>query len=736
MSNFFQSTVWLICPLFLFIATSCDADEEKNNIQIIRENIQYLKTLELGDLSDVEVVLDDVFDIFDALLIEKNVSVATGYQQKMASAPAVTNVVTAMDIEAIGATDIDEILETIPGLHVARRNYGYNPIYTMRGIYNDFNPQILMLINNIPITVLSTGNRGTIWGGMPVNNIAYIEIIRGPGSAIYGANAFAGVINVITKTNKDIKGTEVGARIGSFSTEDAWLLHGDTWLGFDIAVALEYHDTHGQREIIETDAQTAFDNLFDTHASLAPGSVNLQRHNLDARIDLSKDDWQFRAGYQGRRNWGVGAGDAQALDPIGRFQADRFNIDLTYHNPKITENWDMTAQMSFFNSTDDLDDSNQILFPPGAFGGSYPEGYIGNPGVSENIIRFDLSGIYSGIDDHMLRVGIGYNLANVYKVTHIANFGVDPNTHEELPPGNPLIDASDTPYAFLPEKSRKNSYIFLQDSWQFALNWEFTAGLRYDDYSDFGDRTSPRLALVWKTTPDLTTKLLYGNAFRAPVLSELYNVNNPVALGNPNLKPEVIETTELVFDYRITSTFNLATNLFYYNWRDRIIYQPDPATDTFTATNAGEQQGYGIEWEGRWKATKNFSLLLNYAIQHATDEQDHKIPNAPGQEAYLRADWLMIPNWYLDTQINWIADRTRTFGDPRSVIDDDTTLDITLRYKDIRQGRWNFALGIRNILDVDTYEPSQGPDSFGLISIPNDLPLAGRNYFLELRYRF
>ncbi len=736
MSNFFQSTVWLICPLFLFIATSCNADEEKNNIQTIRENIQYLKTLELGDLSDVEVVLDDVFDIFDALLIEKNVSVATGYQQKMTRAPAVTNVVTAMDIEAIGATDLDEVLETIPGLHVARRNYGYNQIYTMRGIYNDFNPQILMLINNIPITVLSTGNRGTIWGGMPVNNIAHIEIIRGPGSAVYGTNAFAGVINVITKTNKDIKGTEVGARVGSFSTEDAWLLHGDTWLGFDVAVALEYHDTNGQRERIEADAQTVFDNLFNTHASLAPGSVNLQRHNLDARIDLSKDHWQFRAGYQGRHNWGVGAGDAQALDPIGRFQADRFNIDLTYHNPKITENWDITAQMSFFDSIDNLDDSNQVLFPPGAFGGSYPEGYIGNPSISENIIRFDLSGIYSGIDDHLLRVGIGYNLADVYKVTHIANFGIDPNTLEELPPGSPLIDASDTPYAFLPEKSRRNSYLFLQDSWQFAPDWEFTAGLRYDDYSDFGNRMSPRLALVWKTAPDLTTKLLYGDAFRAPVLSELYNVNNPVALGNPNLKPEVINTTELVFDYQITPTLNLATNLFYYDWRDRIIYQPDPVTDTFTATNAGEQRGYGIEWEGRWKATKNFSLLLNYAVQHATDEQDREVPNAPGQEAYLRADWLVIPNWYLDTQINWIADRTRTFGDPRPAIDDDTTLDITLRYKDIRQGRWNFAFGIRNILDADTREPSQGPDSFGLISIPNDLPLAGRNYFLELRYRF
>jgi len=63
-------------------------------------------------------------------------------------------------------------------------------------------------------------------------------------------------------------------------------------------------------------------------------------------------------------------------------------------------------------------------------------------------------------------------------------------------------------------------------------------------------------------------------------------------------------------------------------------------------------------------------------------------------------------------------------------------MNVTLRYKDIRQGRANFALGIRNLLDADAREPSMGPDPTGLIGVPHDLPLAGRNYFVELRYRF
>ena len=135
--------------------------------------------------------------------------------------------------------------KTVPGLHVARNAVGYNPIYTFREIYSQQNPQVLMLVNGISIINLFVGDRNQIWGGMPVQAIARIEVIRGPGSAIYGANAFAGVINIITKTKGDIAGTEVGVHAGSFDTWDTWALHGGTWGGFEVAAVLEYHDTNG-----------------------------------------------------------------------------------------------------------------------------------------------------------------------------------------------------------------------------------------------------------------------------------------------------------------------------------------------------------------------------------------------------------------------------------------------------------------------------------------------------------
>ncbi|MDY6993225.1 MAG: TonB-dependent receptor, partial [Pseudomonadota bacterium] len=566
--------------------------------------------------------------------------------------------------------------------------------------------------------------------------IARIEIIRGPGSAVFGADAFAGVINIMTKTKEDIEGTETGFRIGRFDTQNAWLLHGSSWRDFDMALTLEYHQTDGHQELIDIDAQTYYDNFFGTDASLAPGPINLQRRNLDARLDISKENWQFRAGYQGRDNFGTGTGGAQALDPQGRFVNNRLNADLTYHNAQLIDNWDLTAQIAHFKSsyrpTRDI-----ILFPPGAFGGLYPEGFIGNPGVSERQTRFSLSGFYTGFEKHMIRFGTGYYYGDLYDVVHFANYGINPKTGVMLPPGSRLVDLSDTPYAFLPEKIRKNWYLFLQDAWRFAAGWELTAGVRYDNYSDFGSTLNPRLALVWQTRPNLTTKLLYGHAFRAPSFQELYNINNPVALGNAHLEPETIETGELAFDYQVpTRDLRFALNLFTYKWSDAILFSPNPAGTTFVAQNVGSQKGHGLELEAKWKISPKINLSGNYAFQNSTDEEtDHDAGNAPHHSAYLRTDWLFLPQWLFNAQLNWIADRQRVYSDPRAPIDDYTTLDLTLRRQDIKQ-HWDLAVSVRNVLDNEVREPSPGPDVEGIIGIPHDIPSAGRHYFIELRYHF
>jgi len=458
-----------------------------------------------------------------------------------------------------------------------------------------------------------------------------------------------------------------GGRLGSFNTRDAWLLHGSQWKDLKVATTLEYHDTEGQREIIDVDSQTAYDQLFGTHASLAPGPVTLPRQNLDARLDLSWRHWQLRTGLQARHDIGFGVGNAQALDPVGRYSENRFNADLTYQIAQLFPNWEVTAQLGYLDNI--LKTSqNQQFFPPGAFGGAYPEGMLDYIDISERQTRFEVSGFYSGWRQHLIRISVGYFEGENYKITELKNFGVDPATGLELPTGSGLIDVTDTPYCSYFERSRQSWHSFLQDTWKVATDWELTAGLRYDDYSDFGSTLNPRLALIWQTTPKLTSKLLYGRAFRAPAFMELYMTNNPANLGNPQLQPETIETWEGAVNYSVTDSLHLAVNTFIYNIRDKILFvSGSSAEDAIAiAENAGQRQGHGPELEARWKTTTRSSLLANYSFQQATDEStDHDVGYYPRQAAYLRADWLVIPNWYLDLSTKWIGERQREWGDPR-----------------------------------------------------------------------
>ena len=680
-----------------------------------------LLTLVFSSLSSA--IAQDEFTnaLVEAYADEEFLYIATGRKQTVSQAPAVASIISAKTIRQIGARDIDEVLETIPGLHVSYSAGGYNPIYQIRGITSEFNPQVLMLINGIPITNIFAGDRSQAWAGMPVENISRIEVIRGPGSAIYGADAFAGTINIITKNASEINGLEVGMSAGSFDEYRGWLQYGGTVAGWETAFSAQVLDTHGQHEKIDRDFQSGLDSLLGTSASLAPGSVNLGRQSLDTRLDLSKKKWQIRMGYQGRRHGETGAGLFQALDPVGEANADRYNADVTYHNKNFTEYWDIKAQYSFFNSVTISKDIN--LLPTGSNTGLgfFPNGVIGEPDVHERHNRIDLSMFYTGLQHHDIRIGAGFHHQDQYKIEEKKNYiAVGP----ALIPLGGVIDVTDTA-PFNQEETRKIYYAFAQDAWDFAPDWTLTAGLRYDHYSDFGDTLNPRLALVWQTSYRLTSKLLYGRSFRAPSFAEQFNINNPVALGNPDLDPEIIDTYEMAFSYTATDNLKLSMNLFYYEMKDIIRFNPT------TANNTGKQTGHGLEAEINWKATDKWSVYANYAYQSSEDKDtDSEVADVPQQQIYLRTHYELTSIWSINSQLNHVRDRKRASTDLRSAIDDYTVVDLTLRAKEFAPG-FEFALSARNLFDESVKEPSLAPGA-----IPNDLPLAGRGVFVELRKSF
>lgn len=652
------------------------------------------------------------------------VSIATGFRQPIARAPSVATVVTAEDIAAIGASDLDEVLETVPGLHVARSPQGYNPIYTIRGIYSQYNPQVLMLVNGIPITGVTVGDRSIIWGGMPVENIARIEVIRGPGSALYGADAFSGVINIITKTSEDIDGFQAGVRAGSFNTRDAWGQYGGVLENYRVSGYLRAGSTDGQRSIVSADALNG------------AGPVNVGRNALDGRIDLARDNWRLRAGYQQRDKGGTGAGIASVLDSQGKNFGERISTDLGYHDAEFAPDLDFAAEVSYLRI---VEKSDLILYPAGTdFGlGSFPNGVIGNPYKWERHFRFNTAVVYSGLDSHKLRIGVGTQNDDLYRTEESRNYDlVQPVAGAPYLP-SPLGSVVDVTNSkpFLRPHNRRVNYLYAQDEWAFMQDWYLTAGVRRDHYSDFGDTTNPRLAVVWDTAYNLTSKLLYGRAFRPPSFSELYNENNPVAKGNLDLKPETNESVELAFAWSPVSNVQTNLNLFRYRMRDILRFVFDANTNISTADNQGSQRGHGFELELVWDANNSLRLSGNYAQQQSVDEATNEDSgNAPRHQIYARADWRFMPGWTLDTQLNYVAERKREPTDVRPPISNYHTVDLTVRSRQFEG--WDIAGKVVNLFNADAREPAPALGLGGVPLLQNDLPLAPREFRLELNRQF
>lgn len=656
------------------------------------------------------------------------VSIATGSQQSLRRAPAVATVITAQDIAAMGATDLDEVLETVPGIHVSRSVQGYSPLYVIRGIYSDYNPQTLVLQNGVPMTTMFIGNRGNAWYGLPLENIARIEIIRGPGSALYGADAYSGVINIITKTAADTPGTEFGVRGGSFNTWNTWTQHGGQLGPVSVAGYLRVGHTDGFKEQVDADKQSAYDQLFLTHASLAPGPVNTGYDAVDGSLDLSYQQWRLRAGYKLRDNGETGPGVSGALDPVGRARSERVTADFSWNSIQIAKDWDLGFVASYLHYTQQFPGGLQ-LFPPGAFGGAFPNGMIGAPNTWEQQVRLSLVSTYSGFTDHNLRFGLGHDDLDLYRTQEIKNFILGGPKVPPIPtPGAEVIEfpAADS---FLTPHRRTVSYLYAQDEWRLARDWTLTGGIRRDHYSDFGNTTNPRLALVWDASLDWTAKLLYGQAFRAPALTEQYSINNPVVRGNPNLKPETIDTWEAAFAWQARPDTDVNLSLFRYKMKD-IIRATDQGDDTTEFNNAGAQHGHGAELEAIWRASRVLRLQGSYAWQRSIDETSNQDAGyAPHHHLFGRVDWSVTSGLLLGGQVNHVAGRKRAAGDTRPDIADYTTMDLSLRTNSGSKG-WEFAGTIRNLFDADAREPTL-PSNL----IPNDLPLAGRSFYLQAIYK-
>ncbi|MDF2447145.1 MAG: TonB-dependent receptor [Moraxellaceae bacterium] len=664
-------------------------------------------------------------------LAQLEVSIATGSPKRLAESPAATSVITARELEAMGVQDIGEALEAVPGLHVSNGSFQYAPRYFLRGITSTYNPHTLVLLNGIPQTSLFVGDRGERLPGiysLPVRLLDRIEVIRGPGSALYGADAFAGVINLITRSPVDARGGQLSASTGSFDTTRAHFMQAGTVGRIRGLFSAAWLETDGDSSaVITRDAQSIYDDAgLTAPASLAPGTVPTSARGYDLRNDLVLGDFQLRMGWMHAWDTGTGHGINDALDPESRFEHHRGNIDLGWRRDDITPDWEAGIRVSYLYG--DFRNNGLLLYPPGSFYGSFPDGLLGRPNLSEESARADIDALFTGLADHRLRFGAGFYWGDLFKTT-------DLNNYLNGAPRPAPVDVSDTAAVFQPENQRTSHYLFAQDEWSLARDWELTAGLRYDHYSDVGGTANPRLALVWATSPTLTSKLIYGEAFRPPAFFELYGTSNPVALGNPGLKPEKLRSVELAFNWKPDDRLSWDLNVYALQIQDFIDFVSDPGQMTFTARNAARIRGTGLETELRRQIGEQLQLLANYSLQRTRDQGGGSLGLAPRDEAHVRATWALLPRWQFNSQLNWTGMRERQATDPRSALDGYLTADVALRH--MLRRRLDLSLVARNLFDADVREASRGPGPGQTsASLPGDLPQAGRSVTLEVTSRW
>lgn len=620
---------------------------------------------------------------------KSTVSIATGNQQNTTQAPSSATVITAREIQAMGATDLTQVLETVPGLHVSVAAEGYFPKYIFRGITSEFGPEVLILLNGYRTNTNFLGIPTLVTGQTPVANISRIEVIRGPGSALYGADAFSGVINIITKTASEINGTELNFGLTNFKGRDAWLQYGGKWNTLDTAIFIQAGRNDGPVKPIQNNLTTR------------PISINAASQHIDARIDLHYENWRVRLGYQDRTT-GSGPDSSLLNDTTTRLPEQRLNADLIYQKNGLLPAFDLTVTANLFQL-------KQSGINPG-----FSNVVIGNPGHSERNTTLAISGLYSAVAKHRIRAGWGHQLENLYKTE------------------NPVPTNHNANLVFLSPRQRWLNYGFIQDEWNFANDWNLTAGIRHDRYSDFGSTTNPRLALVWDAAYNLTMKALHGHAFRAPSFVEQYSTSLPGNTSSTPLQPARIKTTELAVVWQMLPTLQTNFTLFQYKEKDIIQFIHSPGAPLPIARNSGNQTGRGFELETTWDAQRNLRLSGNYSFQRSSDEtsgQDAGL--APHHHLFLRADWRIAQLWNLVGNINHVGARARQANDSHMAsVPGFVTADINLRSEKL-WSHWELQASVKNLFNRDAREPSAASSNIGY-----DLPLAKRTLYLQLGYKF
>ncbi len=628
--------------------------------------------------------------------IEKVFS-ASKYEQKVTRAPASVTILSTDEIEKFGYRTLADLLRSVRGIYVTSdRNYANLGV---RGFARpgDFNTRVLLLVDGHRMNdnLYSSALIGPE-GMADIDLVDRVEVIRGPSSSIYGNSAFFGVINVVTRKGREIDGVEVAAEAGSLDTRKSRVTYGRQFKnGFDIVLSASASDSAGHERLYYPEFDTPADN-----GGVAVNADTERTQNFMGRVSWRA--FTLSAGHSMREKQ-IPTGSFGTVFNDGREVATDIR---TFADLKFEHTFSGGATLT-----------SRVAYDYYGYRADYPYNFAA-PGAPRFVaVTHDDTAGKGASADVQLTQHVG--------TRHTFVLGGEYRRDLSLLQANLNDDGSINSRS---EYSSESQGVYLQHEVELRSDLILNTGLRYDHFSEFGGKLSPRLALIYRPSLKSALKLLYGNAYRAPNAYESYLESPGFTKANLALDPETIRTSEIVYENYLTGNHLLSVSAYHYDIAALISQEFDPLDGEFVFRNGNRvhTSGAEIELEGRY--ARGLSLRGSLAWQRATYRESHdEINNSPRRMAKLNA---VIPFFgerisagveaqYMSS-LKTIAG-TRTSGA--------TVVNVTLFSAALAKD-FTFSASIYNVFAQEyAYPGSTG-------HIQNLIPQDGRTFRVKVGYKF
>lgn len=621
---------------------------------------------------------------------------ATLTEKSLEKTPASVTVITQKEIQESGAKDLMDVLSRVNGMMYYYSFFTGPATASLRGVAGY--GKIKLLINGHS---LDSGMwNHSLYTNAGIENVKQIEIVRGPGSALYGTNAFAGVINIITYTGKDKEGLFIDGKYGQYM-DRANAYYGRSYSNG--AVSINAHRYNYDRTGIYFEK----DKFSGTTFSQAPGNAEEINRDIDVQVDASYKNLSIELhGVNDVRRFPVT--EMGALTDEGEKADNRLFSAEAKHTATLLPSLLLKTKLSYDyvdfanfgtlmpkNFTLGADVNGDGLFDAWPDGVYADYGYRSDQLKSEAVLDYSLSG------NNELLVGAFYEYTRTRDIYFKSNS--NPVAFFMYPE---VTDLSED-FNWNKAAQRRTYGLFFQDEWNISSEWYLLLGSRYDYYNDVGGSFNPRCGIVWSAAPHLTAKLMYNSAFRAPSFADLYNQNNPVLVGNTDLKPETMESYELALSHIWAS--RVFSDLSLYSSRIDNMLAPSTSDPTnplapLYLINRNRSRIWGVDLTEKYVFSKDNYVFASYShVQAKDDILNTYLPDVPRNQVSCGFNVLLPGSVGVNVSANHTSEIARASWDTQDPLPSYTLLNTVVRCTVVKD--LTLTCGVYNLLDTKYYYP-------------------------------